>query len=67
MYGNSMHGNQEIPALPAAMRKQRAGGGTHKGKPLMHGAGKSDYCVVPVKVPNKRGKAGGGTGGKAVD
>ena len=27
--------------LPAAVRKRRAGGGTHKGTPLMHGAGKS--------------------------
>jgi hypothetical protein len=47
-----MHGNQEIPMLPAALRKRRAGGGTHKGKPLMYGTGKSDCCVVPEKVPN---------------
>ena len=49
-----MHGNQEVPVLPAAVRKQRAVEGTHKGTPLlMYGAGKSDCCVVPEKVPNK--------------
>jgi hypothetical protein len=31
MHGNSMHGNQEIPVLPAALRKQRAGGGNPQG------------------------------------
>jgi hypothetical protein len=67
MHGNSMHGNQEIPGAPAALRKQRAGRGTHKGAPFLHAAGKSDHCVVPEKVPNKRRKACGGTGGKAVD
>jgi len=70
MYGNSMHGNQEVPVLPAALRKQRAGGGTPKGNLLMHGAGKSDCRIVPEKVPNKGdpcGETGGGTGGKAVD
>jgi hypothetical protein len=46
MHGNSMHGNQEIPVLPAALRKRRAGRGTHKDKPFAHGAGKSDCCVV---------------------
>ena len=53
MHGNSMHGNQEVPVLPAAMRKQRAGEGTHKGTPRMHGAGKSDSREVPEKAPNK--------------
>jgi hypothetical protein len=53
MHGNSMHGNQEIPLLPAALRKRRTGEGTHKGAPLMHGDGKSDCRVVPEKVPNK--------------
>ena len=53
MHGNPMHGNQEIPVLPAALRKQRAGGGTPKGTPLMYGAGKSDCRVVPEKVPNR--------------
>ncbi len=48
-----MHGNREVPVLPAAVRKRRAGEGTHKGTPLMHGAGKSDSRVVPEKVPNK--------------
>jgi hypothetical protein len=28
MHGNSMHGNQELPVLPAAVRKRRAGEGT---------------------------------------
>jgi len=55
MYGNSMHGNREIPVLPAAVRKPRAGGGTCKGTPLVNGAGKSDSRVVPEKVPNKGG------------
>jgi hypothetical protein len=53
MHGNSMHGNQEIPVLPAALRKRRAGEGTHKGTPLLYGIGKSDCCVVPEKAPNK--------------
>src|ERR1700722_10530068 len=66
MHGNSMHGNQEIPLLPAALRKRRTGEGTHKGAPLMHGDGKSDCRVVPEKVPNK-GENRGGTGGKAAD
>ncbi len=48
-------GNQEVPVLPAAVRKRRAGGGTRKGTPLMYGAGKSDCRVVPEKVPNKGG------------
>ena len=48
-----MHGNQEVPVLPATLRRQRAGGGTHKGTPLTHGAGKSDCRAVPVKAPNK--------------
>jgi len=39
--------------LPVVVRRQRAGGGTRKGTPFMYGAGKSDCCVVPVKVPNK--------------
>jgi hypothetical protein len=50
-----MHGNREVPVQPAAMRKVRAGEGTHKGTPLMHGAGKSDSREVPEKVPNKGG------------
>jgi hypothetical protein len=53
MQGNSMHGNQEIPVLPATVRTWRAGRRTHKGTFFMHGAGKSDCCVVPVRVPNK--------------
>ena len=67
IHGSSMHGNQEIPVPPVAVRKRRAGGGTHKGNLLMHGAGKSDCRVLRVKVPNKRRKAGGGAGGKAAD
>src|SRR5450755_128651 len=65
MHGNSMHGNQEIPVPPAVLRKQRAGGGTHKDTPLMHGAGKSDRSEVPEKAPNKGNR--GGAGGKAAD
>ncbi len=42
MRGSSTHGNQEIPALSAVLRKRRAGRGTHKGTPFTHGAGKSD-------------------------
>jgi hypothetical protein len=53
MQGNSMHGNQEIPVSPAALRKWRAGRRTHKGTSFMHDAGKSDCRVVPEKVPNK--------------
>jgi group II intron reverse transcriptase/maturase len=60
-------GNQEIPVLPVVVRRQRAGGGTRKGNPLMYGAGKSDCCVVPVKVPNNPREGSGGTGGKAAD
>jgi len=52
MHGNSMHGNQEVPVPPAAVRKQRAGGGTHKGTLLVYGVGKSDCRVVPEKAPN---------------
>jgi len=53
MQGNSMHGNQEIPELPAALRKRRAGRRTRKGTSFMNGTGKSDCRVVPEKVPNK--------------
>ncbi len=59
-----MHGNQEIPALPGAWREHRAGGGTHKGNPLMYGAGKSDRCIVPEKVPNKGQKPAEGLEGR---
>ena len=52
MHGNPMHGNQEVPVSPAAVRKRRAGDGTRKGKPLMHEAGKPDCRVVPEKAPN---------------
>jgi hypothetical protein len=54
-----MHGNQEIPVLPAAVRKRRAGRGTHKGNPFMDGTGKSDCRVVPKKVLNKGDPRGG--------
>jgi len=59
-----MHGNQEVPVLPAALRKRRAGRGTHKGTPFMHGAGKSDCCVVPEKAPNKRVRPAEGPEGR---
>src|SRR5262245_37129971 len=52
MRGNSSHGNREIPALPAADgatgRSEKATSRTSG----MHGAGKSDGCVVPEKPPN---------------
>src|ERR1035441_7859815 len=66
MHGNSMHGNREIPVLPAAVRKRRAGGGTHKGTPLMNGAGKSDSCAVPEKDPNKGRPAEGLEGRRLI-
>src|SRR5580704_10908927 len=56
------------PGDPGAARspeKARVGGGTHQGNPLMYGAGKSDCCVVPGKVPNKGNR--GGAGGKAAE
>src|ERR1700675_1097343 len=67
MRGNSMHGNQEIPVLPATLRKRRAGRRTREGTSFMNGTGKSDHRVVPEKVPNKGCRACGGAGGKAVD
>jgi len=49
-----MHGNQEIPASPRSPEKNGGPEGrTDKGNPLMHGAGKSDCRVVPVKVSNR--------------
>ncbi len=53
MHGNSMNGNQEIPVAPVALRKRRAGRGTHKGKPFVYAAGKSDCRIVLEKVSNK--------------
>jgi hypothetical protein len=69
MHGNSMNGNREIPAPPAAVRKRRAGRGTQKGTPFMYGAGRSDCRVVPEKAPNKgeglrRGRREGGGSGE---
>src|SRR5208283_1523432 len=58
-------GTRRSRCCPQPPRKRRAGGGTHQGNPLMHGAGKSDCCVVPGKVPNKGNR--GGAGGKAAD
>jgi len=52
MQGNSMHGNQEVPVTPAAVRKRWAGRRTYKGTSFMHDAGKSDCRVVPEKAPN---------------
>ena len=48
-----MHGNQEIPELPASLRRRRAGRRTRKGTSFMNGSGKSDCRVVPEKVSNK--------------
>ena len=64
MHGNSMHGNQEIPGAPAALRKQRAGRGTHKGAPFMHAAGKSDHCVVPEKARTNAARRAEGPEGR---
>jgi Retron-type reverse transcriptase len=62
-----MHGNQEVPVAPTAVRKQWAGRGTPKGNPFVHDIGKSDFREVPEKAPNKDRKVGGGAGGKAED
>src|SRR5262245_57921783 len=55
MRGNSSHGNREIPAPPAtggvSGRPEKATSRTSG----MHGAGKSDGCVVPRKPPNNDG------------
>ena len=64
MHGNSMHGNQEIPGAPAALRKQRAGRGTHKGAPFLHAAGKSDHCVVPEKARTNAARRAEGLEGR---
>ena len=57
-----MHGNQEIPELPAILRERWAGRRTRKGTSFMNGSGKSDCRVVPEKVSNK-----GRTGLRRVD
>ena len=68
MRGNSLHGNREIPTLPVADgatgRPEKATSRTSG----MHGAGKSDGCIVPQKPPNKDGPPNvrGGGGGKAT-
>ncbi len=53
--GNSLHGNREIPTLPVADgatgRPEKATRRTSG----MHGAGKSDGCIVPQKPPNQDG------------
>jgi hypothetical protein len=67
MHGNSVRGNQEVPVALVAARKRRAGRGTHKGTLFLYAAGKSDHRVVPERAPNKRRKARGGAGGKAMD
>src|SRR5262249_57068946 len=55
MGGNSWHGTREIPTLPVADgatgRPEKATSRTSG----MHGAGKSDGCIVPQKPPNKDG------------
>jgi RNA-directed DNA polymerase len=55
------------PGGALRLERRGAGRGTHKGTLFTHAVGKSDHCVVPEKVPNKRRKACGGAGGKAVD
>ena len=55
MRGNSLHGNREVPTLPVA---DGATGQPEKATRRtfgMHGAGKSDGCIVPQKPPNKDG------------
>ena len=55
MHRHSLNGNREIPAPPS---DAEAGGRTEKvtnRTSVMHGAGKSDGCVVPGKQANKRG------------
>ena len=59
-----MHGNQEIPVAPAALRKQRAGRGTQKGTLFMYATGKSDCRIVPKKAPNKGGDSAEGLEGR---
>ncbi len=53
MHGNSVHGNQEVPAMRVALRKRRAGRGTQKGTPFGYVAGKSDHRVVPDEGPEQ--------------
>ena len=50
-YGNTMHGNREIPRPPAATAPQAATGS--QSEPSMNGRGKSDRSVVSKKPPNK--------------
>ncbi len=54
MCGNSLHGNREIPEVPADSRAGRS----EKAKCRtsdMHASGKSDGCIVPEKPSNKGG------------
>ena len=53
MYGRSLHGNREVPTMPAT---DGGAGRTVKAtsrNPVMNVFGKSDGCVVPKKQPNK--------------
>ena len=41
------------PATSPSTVRQRAGRGTHKGKPFMRGGRESSGCIVPTNGPNK--------------
>src|ERR1017187_3176931 len=43
----------ERPCHCPSAAGQRAGRGTRKGKPFMHGGRESSRCIVPTKDPNK--------------
>jgi RNA-directed DNA polymerase len=52
MRGNSLHGNREVPVSSIADGSMyRSGKGTPQ-NPDMHGTGKSDGGIVPMKSPN---------------
>lgn len=55
MHGNSSLGNQEVPGPPAGDGPTGRSGKAIGRDPDMHGTGKSDGCVVPVKSPNNAG------------
>lgn len=56
MHGHSLHGNREIPAVPADDGSAGRTGKATNQSPAMHAAGKSDGCVVPEKRRNKGGQ-----------
>ncbi len=52
-YGNSLHGNREIPQVPLSDGKSGQTGKAKSQTPVMHACGKSDACIVPEKLSNK--------------